>query len=584
MPLEIAGGEGVFTLNAATQICVDNGDSEMRSLAELLAQGIYDRTKIRLSVADPADKTGGNFIALERVNALMGKEGYTLCVTDKAIAIKAESGAGIFYALTTFYQLLPAGLSQAASVFLPAVAIKDKPRFGWRGVMLDVARYFFSVDYLKKYIDHLALHKLNVFHWHLVDDHGWRIEIKKHPRLTQAGAWRKSTNFQRGNYINRHPHGGFYSQDDVREIIAYAQSRYVRVIPEIELPGHALSALIAYPELSCTGGPFEFPEQWAIQKDIYCAGNEKVFALLEDVLSEVVELFPSEIVHIGGDEAPKDRWQACPHCQERIRKEGLKDEHALQSYFITRIEQFLNAKGKHIIGWDEILEGGLAPNAAVMSWRGVEGGIEAARQRHPVVMTPLTHMYFDYFQGEAHLEPFNAIGSHLPLRKVYAYEPLPKELTPEEQAFILGVQGNVWTEYVHSEDKCDYMTFPRAAALAEVAWSAPERKDWDSFVCRMESLYKRYEALGIAYAKSAYQVYFEVQDDLKSKQAVVELKTDSYAPQIHYTLDGTMPTLLSPSYKKPITVPEYATIRAANFRDGKRMGSVNSHTVWFGAE
>lgn len=582
-PLSVVRKTGDFILNEQTVIQVAADNTELQTLSELLAQGLYDRTGIRprvqtASAASASASVPANTIVLRLVADTLGAEGYRLSVGQRGIAAGAAQGNGLFYAIQTLYQLLPIQSAVTTGIRLPAVEIVDKPRFGWRGLMLDVGRYFYSVDYIKKFIDYLAAHKMNVFHWHLVEDHGWRIEIKQYPRLTEVSAWRASTNFQRGPYINRNPHGGYYTHEDIKAVVDYAQSRYVTIVPEIELPGHSLSALRAYPELSCTGGPFELPEQWGIQKDIYCAGKEEVFTFLEGVLSEVVELFPGEIIHIGGDEAPKDRWKACPHCQRRIKEEGLKDEHELQSYFITRIEKFLNSKGKRIIGWDEILEGGLAPNAAVMSWRGTKGGIEAARMHHPVVMTPTTHMYLDYFQGEPYLEP-SAIGGHLPLRKVYSFEPIPDELVGKEREFILGVQGNVWGEYIHSPEKADYMTYPRAAAVAEIGWSLPDKKDWNDFTRRLETQYLRYDQMGINYSRSAYQVYFEVKDDPANNRSTVTLKTDAYQPEIRYTLDGSDPGPDASRYTGPLEVPEYTTVRAATFRDGKRLTPVSAWTV-----
>ncbi|MFC3198719.1 beta-N-acetylhexosaminidase [Parapedobacter deserti] len=574
-PQQLEPQHGAFSFRKTTTIRLDNSNGELRALGELLAQGLYERTGIRPRIISGGG--GNNTITLRLAQDTLGDEGYRLKVDKGGIMAQAAKANGLFYAIQTIYQLMPTG-NPVAKVSIPAVDIVDKPRFGWRGLMLDVGRYFYSVDYIKKYIDYLAMHKMNVFHWHLVEDHGWRIEIKKYPRLTDVSAWRPSTNFQRGPYITHNPHGGFYTHDDIREVVAYAQSKYVTVVPEIELPGHVLSALVAYPELSCTGGPFAIPEQWAIQQDIYCAGKEGVFTFLEGVLSEVVELFPSEIIHIGGDEAPKDRWKACPHCQKRIKDEGLKDEHELQSYFITRIEKFLNSKGKRIIGWDEILEGGLAPNAAVMSWRGIKGGIEAARMHHPVVMSPTTHMYLDYFQGEPYHEP-NAIGGHLPLRKVYSFEPIPEELVGRERDFILGVQGNVWCEYIHSPDKADYMTYPRGAAVAEIGWSSPENKNWEDFIRRMETQYVRYERAGINYAKSAYQVYFEVEDNVAGNTSKVMLKTDSYQPEIRYTMDGSEPSSGSPRYNGPFEVPEHTTVRAATFKEGQRVSPVSIYSI-----
>lgn len=574
-PLHMEEQDGDFKLDGNVTVKVDDKNEELRKLADLFVQGVYDRTGLTIKRGKPDEK--GKSILLKIVSDTLGDEGYRLFVTNKDIVVQASKANGIFYGIQTIYQLLPTEVS-GSWVSIPAVSIFDQPRFGWRGLMLDVGRYFYSVEYVKKFIDYLSMHKLNVFHWHLTEDHGWRIAIKKYPRLTEVGAWRSGTNFQPGNNIDHNPHGGFYTQEEIREVVAYAKDRYVTVVPEIELPGHSLAALTAYPDLSCTGGPFQIPEKWGIQEDIYCAGKEEVFVFLENVLAEVIELFPSEIIHIGGDEAPKKRWSACPHCQKRIKEEGLKDEHELQSYFITRIERFLNSKGRKIIGWDEILEGGLAPNAAVMSWRGTKGGIAAAKMGHPVVMTPTSHMYFDYFQGEPYLEPF-AIWGHVPLRKVYGYEPVPEELTTEEQKYVLGVQGNLWSEFIHSSDKNEYMTYPRGAALAEIAWSNPERKNWEDFKRRMEEQYRRYEQKGINYSRSAYQVYFEVTDQVDHNKSTVNLLTDSYQPEIYYTLDGSEPTTQSNQFEGPFEVPVQKTVRAATFKDGRRISPVSSRAI-----
>ncbi|MDB5264025.1 MAG: Beta-N-acetylhexosaminidase, partial [Adhaeribacter sp.] len=397
-------------------------------------------------------------------------------------------------------------------------------------------------------------------------------------RLTQVGAWREGTQVNSRQQIDYRPHGGFYTQEQIKEVVAYAAKRYVNIIPEIEMPGHALAALVTYPELSCTGGPFKMPLQWGIQEEIFCAGNDQTFALLEDVLTEVAALFPSLIIHIGGDEAPKARWKACAKCQARIKTEGLKDEHELQSYFIKRIEKFLLTKNKNIIGWDEIMEGGLAPNAAVMSWRGIKGGIAAAKEHHNVVMSPTDFLYLDYYQGDPSLEP-KAIGGMLPLEKVYRYEPTPAELTPQEAKYIIGTQGNVWSEYIHSPEKVEYMTFPRAAALAEVAWTSANLKSWDGFKKRMEDQYLRYEAMGLNHSRSAYNVLFEMKSDPQTQQVTVTLKTGYHEPLVYYSVDGTEPTLESLKYTTPFKIIDPAVIKAAAFRDGKRIGEVTVRSI-----
>ncbi|WP_343703775.1 family 20 glycosylhydrolase [Chitinophaga sp.] len=574
-PLHIQAGKGSFPLNRQTRILVEAGSKDLQNVAKELAAGIHRQSGLQLPVGALGKMVPVNAIVLRLQADTLGNEGYRLTVRPGLATASASQPAGVFYAAQTILQLLPAGPSK--SPVLPAVTIADKPRFGWRGLMLDVGRYYYPVDYIKQYIDYMAMHKLNTFHWHLTEDHGWRIEIKKYPRLTSVSAWRNGTQFT-NNRVNDHPHGGFYTQEEVKEVVAYAQSKFITVVPEIEMPGHSLSALAAYPELSCTGGPFEMPVKWGIQKDVYCAGNDKTFAFLEDVLTEVAALFPGEIIHIGGDECPKDRWKACSRCQQRIKDNKLKDEHELQSYFITRIEQFLQTKGKRIIGWDEILEGGLAPNAAVMSWRGTKGGIEAARQLHPVVMTPNNFMYFDYYQGEAYLEPY-CIGGFVPLRKVYEYEPVPAELNAEEAKFILGVQANIWCEYIHSPEKANYMTFPRAAAMAETGWSSAGRKNWEDFTRRMESQYLRYDNAGIGYATSAYNVMFKVETDSVRNKARVTLQTDSYRPNIRYTTNGNEPTATSAQYRQPFEVDLPVNIKAAVFQDNRVRGQVSGTAI-----
>ena len=419
---------------------------------------------------------------------------------DDRISIQAAKPAGIFYGLQTLRQLINSDPDNEKVV--PGVKIHDKPRFKWRGLMLDVARHFYPVEFVKRFIDLLALHKMNVFHWHLTEDQGWRIEIKKYPKLTEIGSQRtESQVIEDQNRLGGKPHGDFYYQEEIKEIVAYAASRFITVVPEIEMPGHSLAALASYPKLGCTGGPYEVQTIWGIKKDVYCGGNEAVYAFLEDVLSEVLELFPSPAIHVGGDEVPKDRWRDCPKCQAMIKTQGLKNEDELQSYFITRIEKFLNARGRQLIGWDEILEGGLAPNAMVMSWRGIEGGIQAASAGHDVVMSPTSHCYFDYYQSKGPDEPPGPHweGAYLPLETVYAYEPIPDVLSPEQASHILGAQGNIWTEFIASEDHVEYMTFPRGTALAEVIWSAPEKRNFPDFLHRLQKFLPQLQKLNVKY-------------------------------------------------------------------------------------
>ena len=385
---------------------------------------------------------------------------------------------------------------------IPAVEITDYPRFEYRGMHLDVARHFFPVEFVKKYIDLLAMHKMNRFHWHLTEDQGWRIEIKKYPKLTEIGAWRDSTligNYGSGVYDNVR-HGGFYTQEEIKQVVAYAQKRHITIIPEVEMPGHSSAALAAYPEFGCFDKEYHVTSTWGVFEDIYCP-KEETFDFLEDVLVEVMELFPSKYIHIGGDEAPKKQWEESEIAQEVIKREGLKDEHELQSYFIERIEKFLNENGRQIIGWDEIMEGGLAPQATVMSWRGEAGGIQAAKIQHDVIMTPNGTNYFDHFQAEPTADEPISIGGMTTLEDVYNYEPIPEELTPEEAKYILGSQGNVWSEYLHSGKKVEYMAYPRATALAEVVWSSVENKDWEDFLERLQTHFNRLDILDVNYAK-----------------------------------------------------------------------------------
>ncbi len=429
-------------------------------------------------------------------------EYYKLSITPKQIRIAAYTDTGVFRACMTLLQMLPADYVQTKQTGfpLPCVNIEDRPAFNYRGLHLDVCRHFFPVSFIKRYIDDMALFKYNVFHWHLTEDQGWRIEIKKYPKLTEVGAWRNGS--QKGRYAEHRfdslRYGGFYTQEEVKEIVEYARQRYITVIPEIEMPGHSLAALAAYPQLSCTGGPFEVAKGWGVFDDVYCAGNDTTLNFLKDVLSEVLTLFPSKYIHIGGDECPKTRWKICPKCQNRMKLEGLKDEHELQSWFVQHIEKWLNEKGRSIIGWDEILEGGLAPNATVMSWRGTAGGEEAAKQGHNVIMTPGKPCYFDHYQSKDSTEPI-AIGGYNPLQAVYDYSPVPTSLG-DLSTHVLGAQGNVWTEYMETEGHVEYMVWPRAAALAEALWTGTGR-DYQKFLKNLPSTMKQLETRGVNHAR-----------------------------------------------------------------------------------
>lgn len=427
-----------------------------------------------------------------------GDEAYVLDVTPEGAELRARTERGMFYGIQTLRQLLRDGR-------VPAVRMEDSPRFAYRGLHLDVSRHFFPVDFIKKYIRAMATFKINTFHWHLTDDQGWRLEIQKYPRLTEVGAWRKETRVGESRSVpavyDGKPHGGFYTQAEAREVVAYARQHAVRVIPEIEMPGHTIAALAAYPDLACTPGPFEVRTTWGISEEVLCP-SERTFAFLEDVLREVMAIFPSEYIHIGGDEAPKTRWKQSAPAQDVMKREGLEDEEELQSWFVRRIERFLNSNGRRLVGWDEILEGGLAPNATVMSWRGTAGGIAAAREGHDVVMCPEDELYFDHYQGDPAKEPL-AIHKdrRTTLEEAYAYEPVPSELTPEQARHVLGPQGCVWTEYMPTSDHVEYMAYPRVLALAELGWTQREDRDWESFQARLPRALAQLEELAIAFRR-----------------------------------------------------------------------------------
>ena len=511
-PTSLVPADGDFTFSAKGSIILKDLNNETKLAADFLAQLIKNPSGINIPVKQGnKEKPGSVFMSLDP--SISNNEGYAIKITPEVITIKAKTAIGLFYAVQTIRQLLPVDVEKEKKVeglklSVPACEISDEPQFVYRGMHLDVGRHIFPVPSIKRYIDMIALHKMNTFHWHLTEDQGWRIEIKKYPKLTTIGGFRKETLVGTGRenpqIFNGIPYGGFYTQEEVKDIVAYARSKFVTIIPEIEMPGHSLSALTAYPEFSCTGGPFEVGTKWGVFPDVYCAGKEATFKFLEDVLTEVIELFPGTYIHIGGDECPKDRWQKCPDCQKRIKDEGLKDEKALQSFFISRIEKFLISKHRKLIGWDEILEGGLAPEATVMSWRGTEGGIEAARQKHDVIMSPINNVYLNMYQCEREGQPL-AAGGYLPLEKVYAFNPVPTVLNEVEQKYIRGLEGCLWSEFVDNPDLLEYMVYPRMFAIAETGWTQASKKDFNSFLSRLEIIKKRYDAIGINYFKGEYR-------------------------------------------------------------------------------
>ncbi len=506
VPLQQEFHKGVFTINGDTKIVCSN-QKEVVQVADYLSQTVQQFTPITMEVIskEVVEYDDQDIVLfLDETCSDLNSEGYRLQVRRRGIEIHANQPEGLFYGVQSLLQLFPLAFYENKIVDelqVQGIQITDEPRFPYRGMHLDVCRHMFPVAFIKKYIDLLATYKFNTFHWHLTEDQGWRIEIKQYPKLTEIGAYRDSTVVGHAGGANPtydgQRYGGFYTQEEVREIVQYASDRMVTIIPEIEMPGHSLAALSAYPELACTDGPFRAATTWGVFEDIYCP-KEETFVFLENVLAEVMELFPGTYIHIGGDEAPKKRWEESGFCQDLMKKEGLKNEHELQSYFIHRIESFLNSHGRKLIGWDEILEGGLSPNATVMSWRGTEGGIAAAQQGHDAIMTPGSHCYFDHYQADPKTQPL-AIGGFTPLDKVYGYEPVPEELSVEEAQHILGAQANVWTEYIPTPEQVEYMVLPRMAALAEVNWSAPTNKNWNDFQYRLSTHFLIYDALEYNY-------------------------------------------------------------------------------------
>lgn len=518
LPSKLTPREGQFRFSKTTRLVLPLADKGLKPVVDFFAAQLRTATGLPLayfSANSTAIPPGTHVFFIEAPAGKVGPEGYRLTIEPDRIGIVAATPKGYFYGIQTLLQLLPPEafspqLIKDVDWVLPCLQIEDEPRFSYRGLHLDVGRHFFPVPFIKKYIDLIALHKLNTFHWHLTEDQGWRIEIKKYPKLTQIGSKRKETIIGHARRENKaytgkydgQEYGGFYTQAEIRDVVRYAQARFVTIIPEIELPGHALAALAAYPELGCKPDTtYRVATTWGVFEDVFCP-REVTFKFLEDVLTEVMDLFPGPYIHIGGDECPKKQWRESQFCQDLMKKQGLKDEHELQSYFVGRIEKFITSKGRKLIGWDEILEGGLSPNATVMSWRGTEGGIAAARQNHDAVMTPSSHVYLDYYQTEAKSEPV-VIGSYTPLAKVYGYEPVPAELKPAEAKHILGTQANVWTEYMKTSDQVEYMVFPRACALAEVAWSLKECCTYADFVSRLSTHVKRLDYLNVKYGRYA---------------------------------------------------------------------------------
>ncbi len=584
-PKELRLNPGAFKFTSDTKFVVDG---EYAQVVNFLREKFKRSAKWNLEVV--TDAPAKNYVELA-IDTTLADEAYVLKVTKKKVDIKAKGYSGFLYGLETVRQLLPVTIESTTVVdgvdwVVPNVDISDAPRFKWRGFMMDVSRHFFGKDYIMATIDQLSLLKMNTLHLHLVDDQGWRVEIKKYPKLTQVGGFRVD---QEEKPWNARPNpelgakatlGGFYTQEDIKEIVAYASSKGINVVPEIEMPAHVMSAIAAYPELSCFQHQIMVPSGgvWPIT-EIYCPGKETTFAFLENVLLEVMELFPSQYIHIGGDEATKTNWKVCADCKKRVRDEGLANVEELQSYFIKRMERFISSNGRTLIGWDEILEGGLAPGATVMSWRGVKGGLEASEAGHDVVMSPTSHCYFDYYQGDQDLEPL-AWGGNLPLSKVYKFDPVVEGMTPEQANHVLGGQANLWTEYVPNEAQAQYMTYPRLAALAETVWSQKEDRQWLDFSRRVSGLFKRYDVMGVNYAKSVYQVAMEA-SVLESGATSLVLASEFPDSDIRFTLDGSPVSAESEQYTAPITINKTTTVKAQVFKEGKPIGALFEKTITY---
>ncbi len=568
--------KGKFILGPGTRIIPESND--LRQSAGYLQNFIREKYGIQTKTAEK--KPAGDYIRLFITDTISHTEGYVLQVRDKGVEITGSTPAGVFYGIQTFLQMLDPQAGNKEQIAVQAAKIYDHPRFEWRGQHLDVGRHFFSVGFIKNLLDVMAMHKLNTFHWHLTEDQGWRIEIKQYPELTETGAWRDSTlRGQKSVYppgYNTERYGGYYTQKEIKEVVQYAKERNITVVPEIEMPGHCLAALAAYPEYSCTGGPFEVATEWGVFEDVFCAGKEETFTFLQNILDEVIQLFPGEYIHIGGDEVPKARWSNCKDCQRRIREEGLEDEAELQSYFIKRIEKYLHRKNKKLIGWDEILEGGLPERAVVMSWRGMEGGIEAAGAHHPTIMTPWTPCYFYVYQGK-YREPV-AGGDCTLLSNVYHFDPVPGELSEAEAKYILGGQGCAWTEYMPDREVAEYMIFPRLSALSEVLWSPKSRMDWQDFLFRMDAQYLRMDYFDINYRVDYPANYGFIN---RTTNDTVRIKLDNviHDSEIRYTTDGSEPTKSSPRYTEPFTLAlseeRPVTLKSRTFMPNGRKSAVH---------
>lgn len=581
-PVSVQQQNGSFILDNTVSLVIPSSDKALTGTAQWFTDHIKTATGFSLPTSNTAKASKVIQLQLnKKANATIGDEGYTLNVSPQQIVITANKSAGVFYGLQTLLQLLPPDIESNSAVknttwTIPAVAITDYPRFGWRGLMLDVSRHFFTKDEVKKYIDEMVKYKFNTFHWHLSDDQGWRIEIKSLPQLTKEGAWRVERVGRWGTFEAPQPgeptpYGGYYTQDDIRDILKYAQDRFVTILPEIDVPAHSLALISAYPNLSCT--QLQYPVNpgsnfYKKEDNVLCVGNDSTFLMLDKIFTEIAALFPNQYIHVGGDEAYKGFWADCPKCQKRMATEHLKNVEELQSYFVKRMEKILKSKGKKLIGWDEILEGGLAPEATVMSWRGMSGGIQAARMNHHVVMTPWDFTYLDLYQGEPSAEP--PTYGMCRLTDSYHYDPVPDSV---DAKLILGGQGNLWTESVPNFRQAEYMTWPRGIALSEVYWSPKSSRNWDSFIDRLEDQFQRLDAADIKYATSMYNAIATPKAGADSTLQVT-LTTEVPNVDLYYTFDMTNPDNFYPKYKgEPLTFPKGATqINIVSYKNGKPVG------------
>lgn len=563
-----------FVLGRGTCVAYPEGDDTLRRTADFLTTRVGEITGLNIRAVAGEGSRGDIVLALDPT---VRPDAYRITVSADGARLSGGSREAVFRAAQTLYKALPLTHDGETAPALPVGTVDDSPRFAYRGFMVDVARHYFPLDYLKQLIDLCALHGINYFHWHLTDDQGWRLEIKKYPRLTEVGSVRPRTLVDRYTQAyDETPHGGFYTQDEARELVRYAAERFITVVPEIDLPGHMMSALASYPELGCTGGPYEIPCRWGVFSDVLCGGSAHALEFAKDVLTEVMDIFPSSYVHIGGDECPKERWAACPACQAKIRELGLRDEpgrsreNQLQTYFMGEVAKVIEARGRRMVGWDEMLEGGLTPGATVMSWTSPRGGAEAARLGHDAVMSPIQYLYF----SNPH---YNKLKGTRSLERVYGFEPMPSGLSPEEEAHVIGVQGCVWTEWTRDSLKMEWQILPRMAALAELQWTLPGRKDFDGFLRRLPALLSRYEAQDLAYRRDIWEPTLYAFPAVEEGEAKVVFRTLDGA-EVRYTLDGSVPAAESPLYADTLTVAEGTTVRAAAVRTGG-LGPVSEDEV-----